>query len=228
MKTNNQQGIALPAIAIIIAILAALGGGTYYAVTKQSVSEETMMEKEGTGVYQDDSLMDNDAKFDTEDSMAEADAMMKEVDSAMAESSMEKDIRELEVMMDGESNFTGTILAGSLSKSPLLDYTKADFDKALSSNKLIVIYFYANWCPICKAEFPKAQAAFNQLQSNDAVGFRVNFNDNQTDSDEIALAKQHGVAYQHTKVFIKNGTRILKSPETWDTMRYLSEISKYK
>ena len=41
-----------------------------------------------------------------------------------------------------------------------------------------------------------------------------------------ALAKQFGVAYQHTKVFVKSSTRILKSPEGWDRERYLTEINK--
>jgi hypothetical protein len=53
----------------------------------------------------------------------------------------------------------------------------------------------------------------------------VNFNDNQTDADEQALAREHGIAYQHTKVFIKNGQQILKSPESWAQSRYVTEIT---
>ena len=48
----------------------------------------------------------------------------------------------------------------------------------------------------------------------------------QTDADEIALARQFGVAYQHTKVFVRSGKKILKSPEGWDDKRYDIEINK--
>ena len=110
----------------------------------------------------------------------------------------------------------------------VLDFTKADYDAALKTDKLIVLYFYANWCPICKKEFPIMQQVFGELPSDsNVIGFRVNYNDNQTDNDEKNLAREFGVAYQHTKVFIKNGQRILKSPEGWDEARYLREINTY-
>lgn len=117
----------------------------------------------------------------------------------------------------------GAILAGT--SAPLLDFTKAEYDAAIASDKLVVLYFYANWCPICKAEFPLMQEAFNGLQTDKVIGFRVNYNDNETDNDEKNLAREFGVAYQHTKVFVKDGERILKSPEGWDRERYNTEIN---
>ena len=120
--------------------------------------------------------------------------------------------------------YSGTVLAGK--SAPLLDFTKVDYDPALNSDKLIVLYFYADWCPICKAEFPIMQGAFNELNTDKVIGFRVNYNDDQTDTDEKNLAREFGVAYQHTKVFVKNGQRILKSPESWDDKRYDMEINK--
>jgi len=130
------------------------------------------------------------------------------------------------------SGITGTdsasqseqVLAGNTSK--LYVFNKAQYDEALNSGKLIVLYYYANWCPICREEVPKLYGAFNELASDQVIGFRVNFNDSETDAEEVELAREHGVAYQHTKVFIKNGERILKSPETWDKKRYLDEIEK--
>ena len=208
------RGIALPALIVIIAILVAAGGGTYYTLTKQQASEDSMVEE-------NESMMDDGT-------MVEEEAMMKEVDDMMSDDAMTEDLKGIDSMMEDEVNFSGTVLAGSLERSPLLDFTKSDYDKALSSDKLVVLYFYANWCPICKAEFPKAQAAFDQLQTDDVVGFRVNYNDNQTDTNETALAKQFGVAYQHTKVFVKDGERVLKAPDTWETSRYLSEITMYR
>jgi len=153
-----------------------------------------------------------------EDKMAQEKAMMekKAVEQKENEAMMDKG----ETMM----KYSGAVLAGK--SAPLLDFTKADYDAALNSDKLVVLYFYANWCPICIAEFPVMQKAFNELSTDKVIGFRVNYNDNQTDNDEKNLAKQFGVAYQHTKVFVKNGQRILKSPEGWDEKRYDMEISK--
>lgn len=121
------------------------------------------------------------------------------------------------------AGYSGRRLAGDA--APLLDFTQADFEQALASDKLIVLYFYANWCPICVKEFPLMQAAFDELTTDAVIGFRVNFNDNQTDDGEVALAREHGIAYQHTKVFIRNGKQVLKSPEGWEQSRYGQEIS---
>lgn len=154
--------------------------------------------------------------------------MIKKGDAMMEKDNMVKDdamMKDSEKMMEGGMmKYEGEVLAGKSAK--LYDFKKSDYDAALKSGNLVVLYFYANWCPICKAEVPMLYSAFNELSSDKVVGFRVNYNDNETDSDEVALAREFGVAYQHTKVFLKNGARVLKSPETWTKERYLDEISK--
>lgn len=117
---------------------------------------------------------------------------------------------------------SGKVLAGT--KSFLVDFNMKDYGAALQTDKLVVLYFYATWCPICKEEIKNLYEAFHAIKDDAVVGFRVNYNDKETDKDEEALAREHGVAYQHTKVFIKNNKRILKSPEGWNTARYNSEI----
>ncbi|MCI0611378.1 thioredoxin family protein [bacterium] len=149
------------------------------------------------------------------------DAMMEKKEGEM----MKKD--EGAMMDKGETTmkYSGAVLAGK--SAPLLDFTKADYDAAIKSDKLVVLYFYANWCPICKAEVANAlYPAFNELTTDKVVGFQVSYNDSDTDSNEKSLASQFGVAYQHTKVFVKDGKRILKSPEGWDENRYETEINK--
>ncbi|MEX2055120.1 MAG: redoxin domain-containing protein [Candidatus Andersenbacteria bacterium] len=123
------------------------------------------------------------------------------------------------------TTYTGTRLAGNV--APLLDFTLADFTAAKNSGNLVVLYFYADWCPECREEFPKMQQAFNELTADNVIAFRVNYKDNFTDTDEVALAREHGIAYQHTKVFIKNDQQLLKSPETWEKDRYLQEIATH-
>jgi len=205
-STNSQKGFAMPVIIAIVAVVLVLGGGVYYA--NQSQTQKDKMEQEKA-------MMEKEAM-----EQKEKEAMMEKTDGEM----MKKDEG---AMMDKEETmikYSGAVLAGKL--APLLDFTKSDYDAAVKTDKLVVLYFYANWCPSCKAEFPVMQGAFNELTTDKVIGFRVNYNDDQTDNDEKNLAKQFGVAYQHTKVFVKNGQRVLKSPETWDDKRYDTEINK--
>lgn len=117
------------------------------------------------------------------------------------------------------------VLAGSASH--LYEFNKADYDEAVRSDKLVVLYFYADWCPFCAVEYPILKNVFNEMTRSDVVGFRVHYNDESTGPDERTLARQFGVGYQHTKVFLKNGVRVLKSPESWTQDRYVLEIAKF-
>jgi thiol-disulfide isomerase/thioredoxin len=145
--------------------------------------------------------------------MEKKDAMMQKENAMMEKGSM----------MD--SSYTGKVLAGTES-TKYLDFTKADYDKALKDKKKILLYFYASWCPTCKKEQPETFAAFNELNDPDLIGFRVNFRDSDTDADEEQLAKDLGVSYQHTKVILKEGQRVLKAPDSWGKQRYLDELAK--
>lgn len=145
----------------------------------------------------------------------ESDATMKKEEGAMME-------KEGDAMM---AKYTGTVLAGK--SAPLLEFNKADYDAAIASDKLVVLYFYANWCPVCKEETANAlYPAFNELTTDKVIGFRVNYKDNETNSDEKALVVQYGIPYQHTKVLVKNGKQILKAPDGWNKARYTTEINK--
>ena len=168
----------------------------------------------------------------TDQSMMEKDKMAKD-EGAMEKDSMEKSgeamQKEEEVMkkdteMMEKSPYTGKILAGTTSK--YLEFNKADYDKALGENKKILLYFYANWCPICKREQVDTFAAFNELNDQNFIGFMVNYKDGDDDADEKALAQQYGIAYQHTKVILKDGKQIGKWPDSWNKQRYLDELAK--
>src|SRR3989344_2316474 len=97
--------------------------------------------------------------------------------------------------------YQGNLLAGDV--SPFLEFNKADYEKAKQENKIILLDFYVNWCPICRAEEPAVYVGFGELNDPNVVGFRVNFNDSDTDSDEKALASEFNIPYQHTKVVLK-------------------------
>lgn len=201
----SLRGIGTPALIALIAIVLVVGGTLYFNMRPEG---EIMMGK-GEDMMHDGEVM----KDDGEKMMDEGDTMMKEGEKMMKGDG---------VMMEG--GYQGDVLAQGDGGAILIDFNKADYEKAVASGKLVTLFFFANWCPICAEEFPKMEEAFRQL-SGDVVGFRVNYNDTQTDAYEKQLASEFGVAYQHTKVFVKGGERILKAPDTWDTARFISEIT---
>lgn len=121
--------------------------------------------------------------------------------------------------------YSGKVLAGN--SSPFLEFEKGDYEKALKSDKIILLDFYANWCPICRAEVPGLHGGFDSLTTDKLIGFRVNFNDSDTDNDEKQLAKDLSVPYQHTKIFIKNGLEVSRFVDQWDKERLLKELKNF-
>ena len=210
---TGTQGFAMSLVVALVALVAVIGGISYFVTRPQApVQDEVMIKPEGATMSQGDAMMEK----------KEGDAAMDRKEEVMVkDGGVMTDAKAEEPMM----KYSGVVLAGT--SAPLLDFTKGDYDAAIKTDKLVALYFFANWCPICRAEFPLMQEAFNGLQTDQVIGFRVNFNDSDTDADEKNLAREFGVAYQHTKVFLKNGQRVLKSPEQWPKDRYLKEINTY-
>lgn len=123
----------------------------------------------------------------------------------------------------GKETVTGIVIAGTT--TPYLEFTQEGYDKALQNKKVVVLNFYANWCPICRAELPDVKSAFDSLENRDVVGFQVNYNDDQTDADEKALAKEFGVTYQHTKVILKDKQQVLKETAQWSKEEFVTQIN---
>lgn len=83
--------------------------------------------------------------------------------------------------------------------SRYVEYSKAALDQAANSRR--VLYFYANWCPVCKPADADFAANSSKIPS-DVTVIRVNYNDTDTDQEEKDLAKKYGIIYQHTFVQI--------------------------
>ena len=208
-----MKQISILVLLLIAAILVAGCTSIQNQTGNKTLGDGTIIKPDGTMIKPDGTMVKPDGTMILPNgTMIEPDKMQK--NGTM----MEKNGTMI------SKDFSGTVLAGS--SSPLIDFNKADYEKAIKSDKVVVLYFYANWCPICRQEVPELYGAFNGLQSDKVIGFRVNFNDDQTDSNEVDLARQFGVPYQHTKIFVRNGQGILKSSESWNKERYLSEINK--
>lgn len=97
-----------------------------------------------------------------------------------------------------------------VSKATYVGFSRGAYDKALTENVPVMLYFYANWCPTCRAQEPQNIGLFKNLDLN-VQAFRVNFNDSETDDEEKKLAKAFGVTYQHTFIFLdRNGKEITR------------------
>ncbi|MBI5356227.1 redoxin domain-containing protein [Candidatus Collierbacteria bacterium] len=85
------------------------------------------------------------------------------------------------------------------SASRYIEYSKAALDQATVNRR--VLYFYANWCPICKSADADFKANSSKIP-DDVTVIRVNYNDTDTDQEEKDLAKKYAITYQHTFVQI--------------------------
>jgi len=120
--------------------------------------------------------------------------------------------------------YQGKKLAGR--ESPFLEFTPEDYAAAKLSDKLLVLYFYTNWLPASQTEAAAAEDAFDELANPKVIGFRINFEDNGTSQAERALAAELAVTNQQNKIFIRGGSVISQTAETWDKARFLTEINK--
>ncbi len=115
----------------------------------------------------------------------------KEDTASSEKAAMEKDKK-----MDGGKDEAAQM---AKSDSRYVVYSKVAFDQA--ADKRRVLYFFANWCPICRP----ADASIKENASRipqDLVVIRVNYNDSDTDQEEKDLEKKYGITYQHTFVQI--------------------------
>lgn len=76
-----------------------------------------------------------------------------------------------------------------------ISYTPGQYQKALADKRPVVLYFWASWCPICRADEPVIK---QRIESSGlpVAGFRVDFD---TQSD---LKQQFRIPYQHTTVML--------------------------
>ena len=220
MKQKILVTVLLIAVVVVAGCTSTQSGDTILPDGSIQKSDGTIIKQNGVMVKPDGTMLPPEGS--PEGTMVKEDGTIVKPDGTMIKPDGAMVVPEEGAIM--ETKFSGTVLAGS--SAQLIDFNKADYDKAIASDKVILLYFYASWCTICRAEVPELYSAFNEIDSNRIVGFRVNFNDGDTDAGEKALAQQFQVPYQHTKIILKDDKVVLKAPDSWNKARYITEINK--
>ena len=83
--------------------------------------------------------------------------------------------------------------------SELINLNKESFAKATSSNKTVLVDFWAPWCGPCKALTPILEEVSSEMSEQVSV-YKVNVDDNSE------LAQDHGVQSIPTILVFKNGS----------------------
>ena len=138
--------------------------------------------------------------------------------------STRQNVQENNPAMQQDSQTEHGLIGGSASK--YYDWNKTKFEHAVQEGKKIYLEFSADWCSICQKQELHLKAGFIELNDPNVVGFKINYNDDQTTPEMQALAEQYQIPYQHTKVVLKNGKQAIKSPESWTKDRFLEEMRK--
>ena len=90
-------------------------------------------------------------------------------------------------------------------------FTSADFDKAKTSGKPVLVEVTAPWCPTCKAQKPILSELKAQPRFKDMAVFEVDF-DSQKDALRLLNVRQ-----QSTLIVFKGGKEVARS--TGDTSK---------
>lgn len=76
-----------------------------------------------------------------------------------------------------------------------VSFSQEAFRQAKLEKRAVLLYFWAAWCPVCRAEEPKVKGLVESLDLPIA-GFRVNYD------SERDLKKEFRIPYQHTVVIL--------------------------
>jgi len=151
------------------------------------------------------------------EAMEKGDWTPEQIEQMEKDEAMEKSAPEARMKEPG-------LIGGGVSR--YYDWDKAKFDQAAADGKTVYLEFSANWCPVCQSQEPQLIAGFAELNDPNVVGFKIHYNDDETTDEHKALTQQYQIAYQHTKVVLKDGKQVLKSPESWTKDRFLEEMRK--
>ena len=89
-----------------------------------------------------------------------------------------------------------------MSSPNVMQFTDANFDaEVLGSDKPVVVDFWAQWCPPCRAMLPTIDALADELAGKVKVG-KVNTDENRT------ISAQYAITSIPTVMIFKGGTPV--------------------
>lgn len=97
------------------------------------------------------------------------------------------------------TDISDSVMKNEVNTEPYFEYSKESFSG--SENKTRILFFYADWCPICRPVDRDIKDNLDKIPDDISI-IKVNYNDQFTDEDEKKLAAKYGVTYQHTFVRI--------------------------
>lgn len=203
-----QLGIIGAVLAVILAGGVFLFSGTSNeSVEKEAMEKQAMMEKDAmmqkeqmdTDAMMKDEVMESeDVTMKKDGVMMKEDAMMKKEDTMVKDDSM---MQTEEAMMEkGDAMMV---------KGSIQNYSP---DKlALAEKGKVLLFFHANWCPICRGLDAEAAANPNIVPDGITV-LKVDFD------TATALRQKYGVTVQHTFVQVD---------ATGNSLKKFSDASTY-
>lgn len=102
--------------------------------------------------------------------------------------------------------------------SVYIEYSKEAYDKAISENRIVVLFFTSNWCQECINQDLVNRSVFEDLNTSGLVGLRSHILDSETTTELDALAKKFDVVKENTFVILDKKGAI--------ATKYVGEIAK--
>jgi peroxiredoxin len=104
------------------------------------------------------------------------------------------------------------------------EYTTDNFKLAQEEGKLVLLYFYTDWCPGCYIELMQLKKALKKFDPEEIAVYVVDYKGEGVIAEEEELARDLKVDTKQTKVLIYRGHEVMRSSDPWDEKRYAFEL----
>ncbi len=102
--------------------------------------------------------------------------------------------------------------------------TQELYQEVLDSDEVVILNFYADWCPNCAQERPAVNQAFTQETAIN--GFEVSYRSSDTTSFEEDLAREFGITSQGTKIILRPNQEPEKIVGHWSLEQWNAKIQE--
>lgn len=128
----------------------------------------------------------------------------------------DKKVDNRDIVVDSKSN-----------PSTYFGYSRDVYETALKENKVIVLFFTANWCGECLSQDLLNTELLESLGNSGIVGLRIHILDSETTTETGALAKKFDVSKENSIVILdKKGAVYFKQVGTIDMELFKQKINE--